>query len=445
MTAQLVQAAIPARRTRLNQEEQEALHKVILKCIEQGQTSTRDIGRVIGKSPDRTADYIRNMEKLGLVHRENGRIVKTEKQRSQESFERLAKDGFLKIPVVADWYHKMEGKVKDRDTKVAQLKAVCDALKMHPNQWLVDLTTSDNKFHDFEIAWKAEHGDVTLRPYRMAVRNFMLREGVSIPDSGTQYLGGEKENFGVYGDIYLSDRQCKQAYDYLKRFSDFDLVADNPIGRRPALAFGVGKEIFARPATLLQLRSNQVRFAQDDEGYPYATFEVYEGKTKKKFPKFVFDPEVLADLRKACSETPGYLFANAPELDSRVIRRLDSAFAQLVREAYGAIGIDITTPKFGALVNYYRFRPIYVLRHTGAWLWRRRGTPMEKEIAMGWDDPGTFTKVYAHLSASDLLQVGTCYVCKPPKVVDSNADPVFCTPRHALQYLNEHKEVTIPA
>jgi len=151
-------------------------------------------------------------------------------------------------------------------------------------------------------------------------------------------------------------------------------------------------------------------------------------KTKKHFDKLILNPNVLKRLTQ--------LSKNKPIVDGDKGYK-STTYAEMLREYYTDIGKIETNIKYKKGQDGWMFfnRPIYSIRHSAALMWMRRTAfNLELVAKMGWDDTKTLSKFYARTTVKNIMQAGTCYYCRPPKV--ETDEMLFCSAVHALAYLN---------
>jgi predicted transcriptional regulator len=382
--------------------------------------STAELGQRIGKHKSTVSRYLQELEDSGkLVRSETGRML--DPNPSAEAYKQLETDEFVNsYAKVKEWVERVSATAKPSTVQgyVQKLKAFCDTLKITPNHLLVDRATVERYFTSF----KATKGGTSFYGDKIAVRSFCATHGVVFPRGQGGVLAGEKENFGLYADVKLSDRQIERLLDFLEM----------QCGKHEALFAGLFIETFPRANAGLGIKAEQIEW-NSLGGYPYATLSVYESKTQRPFRKLIIHPRVLQLLKDHVSQHPtGYLFRHG---DSAV-----NYYSGVMRSAYAAIGLDVQTEKFGSMINYWRFKPLHALRHCGAHVWlRRTGYNYGIVSTMGWDDISTLKKCYGEMPFEYILSQGVCYNCKPPAVLDETA--TFDSVRCAIEWLNKHKQL----
>lgn len=396
---------------------------IVLNLFKQGHTSPSELARIGLKDRRQINRYLNLLAEQGRLTKDtqSGRILKSADVAAKEEYVELEKDSWVNsYPLVRKWADSMATRKGGKPITamreyINNLKRVCDTLKVTPNAFATDRDSIEELMRNFSIEF-GKTSTARIKNYVMSVRDFAITNGVVFPRGVSGILSGKKHNFGVYANIFLTDGQ----------FSEGLKVGESK-SKEVALYFGLGHETFARPTTLRGIRSDQVRFSQFN-GYEYATMSVYESKTAKPFEKLVIDPRVLRLLHEVMRQHGGKLFTEGNSDQ-------ENYFAGRMREIYGTLGIDVKSDGENGLLNYYRDKPLYILRHSGAHLWHRRGAKVEEISGMGWDDPSTLVKCYMRTGVHEMFQRGTCMQCNPPK---SQTDSLlFCGLPHAMQWLNE--------
>ena len=77
-------------------------------------------------------------------------------------------------------------------------------------------------------------------------------------------------------------------------------------GTEWGLLFSVHHEIFARPATMLKWTPNvEIQYDEvDGKSYEYGVCSVLEKKTKKRYDKLIFQPDVLKHVKELSQNKP---------------------------------------------------------------------------------------------------------------------------------------------
>jgi predicted transcriptional regulator len=381
--------------------------------------STAELGQRIGKHKSTVSRYLQELEDSGkLVRSETGRML--DPNPSAEEYRKLETDEFVaSYAKVKEWVDRVSATARPVTVSryIQCLKHFCDALKITPNMLLVDRATVERYFTNY----KATKGGNSFYNDKIAVRSFCATHGIVFPRGQGGILAGEKENFGRYADIKLTDRQIERLLDFL----------ESKYGKQEALFAGLYIETFPRASAGLAIKAEQIEWGSLG-GYPYATLSIYESKTERPFRKMIIHPRVLQLLRDHLSQHPtGYLFKRG----ASAIRY----YSTVMREGYAELGLDVQTEN-GSMINYWRRKPLHALRHIGAHVWlRRTGYNYGIVSTMGWDDIGTLKKCYGEMPFEYILSQGVCYNCKPPAVPDETA--TFDSVRCAVEWLNKHKQL----
>lgn len=182
---------------------------------------------------------------------------------------------FREIHIIKEWENKIRRSGHLSMLKmIGILENICTGVyiktfKIHPNK--LNLETAQ-KYVDLYI--KTFNVKRIPRHQRQALRHFlMVAKNVHIPRGfGSLYgLSGEKENFGAYKFIRLTDQQIAKIREYFMKNNDLEALTFfdwslESLGRMKAVAL------------------TKMNFVQDGE---IVTTSLYESKTEKSFQKFL--------------------------------------------------------------------------------------------------------------------------------------------------------------
>lgn len=412
-----------------------ALGKAILDRVNMGITSPDVIGKQLGK--DRTYIYKVMRGQAGpesqeiakqLTFTSTGRVERTQEQKEQAAYQALKYDGFVRTyPLVQKWIRDMEKRgVRPNGigSIVAFFKRSCDLLKLAPDRFAVSSEINGELMFSLVAAVKSANPSIRdggLKPYRLAVRNFAMSQGVGwARNAAPQVASGRKVNYGDYSRINATDEQREGIMQY----------AASHFPRNLALAVILGHEVVTpRDETLRTLRVGQIRYKQRG-AFETAEFEVYESKTESSWPKQAFDPRVVALLHRETETRPPdhFLLGNGAPPEQ-------SDLATALKEAYASQGIDVKSDGDARHINYWKDKPIHAMRHTTSHLWIRRTGGNPGPVAkMGWKTGDILTQVYANMSLDEAWNLGRCDYCKPDP--HASGDRVFCSWKCSLAWLN---------
>jgi hypothetical protein len=335
-------------------------------------------------------------------------------------------------PRVKSWLDKKRNTVKSWGVLRSNFKAVCDTLKMAPDNILAVARfriQGENSLDELMARFQNEHRKQNstirtagFRNYAVCVVDFVRFHGVAIPDKLEGALSRAKSNFGAYNDIELSDPQIEQGTEFAaKRY-----------GSHEALFFGMGIESMHRFGAGINLTTSDLQLKKFGD-YEYFTFKVFESKTEKTFTKLIIHPKLVRLIKAFIKKNgPGYpLFHKDISPSVRL-----GYYCEVNRTIFQSLGIDVTRDGQGNLINYWKEKSEHTLRHCGIKLWLRRlGFNATLVALMTHDDVSTTAKVYGGLSVESLFQQGHCWFHDPPEIKSENA--VFCSLKCALQYLNK--------
>jgi len=273
-------------------------------------------------------------------------------------------------------------------TRVPPIIKICKGeiakgFKCHPDRFDLE------KAKQFVSIYLEEHKDKKKLSHqlRLGIRSFFASKNIAIPRGFGQQLGlgGEKESFGKYGHIKLSDDQIDQIRDFL---------SDDP---ETLLFFDAGIEWCTRAETIARTEISKIERVDG-----LVQIRVYESKTDKTWMKYLLTTKYphaketadeLEAYMKEHSDRKPYLFLDREEDSDKFQARM----CQKLREAYEAIGLNDP---------YFYKRPIHSLRHIGAHLWLRRTNWDYVLVAKigGWDDVQTLIDCYGEMTADVVLQ-----------------------------------------
>ena len=255
--------------------------------------------------------------------------------------------------------------------------------KCHPDRFDLE------KAKEF-VSVYLEHCKVKKLPpqLRLSIRSFLASKNIAIPRGmGSQFgLGGEKESYGLYAHIKLTDAQIHdQAQEILKD----DLETRT--------FFNEGVETCARSQTLAKTEVSKI----DAEDSGLVTIRVYESKTEKPWTKYLLTNKyshamkTWQDIQAYMKQHPDrrFLFLDK-ESDYQTF---EDRISKKLRELYQALGL--TDP-------YFYMKPIHSLRHIGAHLWLRRTKYDYFLVAKigGWSSVQTLIDCYGELDSEAILQ-----------------------------------------
>jgi hypothetical protein len=341
-------------------------------------------------------------------------------------------------PLVKTWMDKKRNTVKNWSYLRSNLKALCDTLKLAPDNILAIARfrvqgekSLDELMTRFQSEFRKKNNPKIkyggLKSYSVAVIDFVRFHGVSIPEKLEGALSRAKSNFGAYNDIELSDPQIEQGTSYAaKRF-----------GSHEAIFFGLGIESMHRFNAGINLTTSDLNLKKFGD-YEYFTFKVFESKTEKTFTKLIIHPK-LVRLVKAFIAKRG---AGYPLFHKEIpTSKLLGYYCETNRAIFSSLGIDVARDGQGNLINYWKDKSEHTLRHCGIKLWLRRlGFNATLVALMTHDDVSTTAKVYGGLSVESLFQQGHCWYHDPPEIKSENA--VFCSLKCAIQYLNKEDDLS---
>jgi len=258
---------------------------------------------------------------------------------------------------------------------------ILQGFKCHPDKFDLE------KMQQFVSAYLEEKKVKKLpRQFRMAMRSFLASRGMAIPrGAGSQYgVSGEKDSYGEYGHIKLSDDQIDQMRDYL---------SDN---LEALFFFDYGIETCARAQTIVNTEISKI-----EKTNGLIQIRVLESKTQKQWTKYLLTTK-YSHAKDTAQELEAYTKAHPQRRllfldEGQTYREFEQKICKKLKEAYEAIGV--TDP-------YFYKKPIHSLRHIGAHLWLRRTKYDYVLVAKigGWEDVQTLIDCYGEMTADVVLQ-----------------------------------------
>ena len=332
-----------------------------------------------------------------------------------EGREELQKiESFELIPNVRDY--KNDCRINRSPDYANYLFKICNSLQVMPEELSKDLETAKTNYLNFESFYQEKFPNQTTENYRKAIRSFLKFMGLRIP-SRDKVLTSATDSKGDYARVYFTVPEVKEIAKVLGEESGYEYKT----------LFLLHHEIFARPTTMHGWTPNVVVKSVDVDGntYEYGEADIFEKKQNKHYTKLILDPMALRMAKSYKSK-----------IISDPITTYERKYSKGLKTAYEQIGKitrnDYTKGEEGWL--YYN-RPIYTIRHSAAVHWLYRTAFDASMVArMGWEKVDTLSQFYARSTASNMMQKGQCYYCNPPQVLEDM--PLFCTPMHALAYLN---------
>ena len=186
----------------------------------------------------------------------NGRITKSKRQRQQDAYGEVARSDFVtRHECIRNLHEAYRSKSRGKE-HVSAMWVVCATLKVPPEAFLVSTKETKRlydlfveKFRRGEAAYlNGKAGvlksgeDTSHGRYRGALRQFCRLNDRQLPERIKGNLSGEKENYGKYNDVQLSDMQFRAG---LRFFGE----ADDGHGAQWAAMFAFCHDAFPRPTT----------------------------------------------------------------------------------------------------------------------------------------------------------------------------------------------------
>lgn len=338
----------------------------------------------------------------------------------------ISKNAFMETEAIKEFIAKCDLNRANWGDHLNSLYTICIATGTDPADLTKSLDKTKQIYLDFERKFLSEDSNLTTDRYRKAIRKILKLNNITIPDRD-KLISGTNDNAGDYSGVHMTDSEFEIGLRFMKEKG----------GEQWMNLFAIHHEVFARTDTILTwIPSFQYKYGEvDGKSYEFAECSIYESKQKKSFDKLILDPRVVQISKQISNDRP---------LISGKLSTTKKKYNKLMRELFAELGrISLKNPdgtdmKYPKNTNawYHYNRPAYSMRHTSARMWMQRTSFNAGLVStMGWEDPKTLTKYYAKISPSDLMQQGTCYYCRPP--LNKTDSALFCSPLHALAYLNK--------
>lgn len=463
----------PVRRISNKKEEDERLNKV-LALYNEGYND-KEIGyRLNSVKPVSRAsvyNYKKKLIKRGFLQKDErtGRPIRSQSSLLAQKWNRMEKLPFVQLPEIKKTWENMKRKNKGKGLKsmgsiISRILTFCNTLEVSPKDLLSGVHGHDNELKDNpfaqpdplisltyammefrehmdnktvkynqEMDYCTKNEDPSIKGYVSALRGLYACNGKSIPRSygGIGHiLSNSKENFGAYNDVKLTYGAKLRGIEWFKV----------NYGMEYARFFAFMSEMIVRTSSLYRWMPvfTFKKISIDGIMCEYAFTHIYESKTDKHWPQTIYDPVVL-EMAKNTPKGEPLIKENFKVFGERFSKAMREFFVseKLLHEFVLLSRKDPLYPKYKkSTLEYFLIkRSIYVLRHSSAHMWMRRANYNAEIVAKkGWENTDTLTKAYAKMPDDYELEAGTCYYCDPPEGKD-NENPLFCSPRHALVYL----------
>ena len=419
--------------------------------------SRDEIAASIGRSPMSVTRYWKKLMEQGRLEKTaSGRVARPRQEKELRDYEQITKSEWLASGngEVKTWIDKMRtgGRkgtgVRNWQTQVSHMYVLCRTLEVQPSAFLISSSETERLLGEFRqrfLAGEARYinksrqlksgKDTSIRQYVMAVRNFCMRNDKPLPHNLGGVVSGQKENYGAYATVQLSDCEVQRVLDFMRDHSrdhDWEALA------------AIGHEMIPRPDTLVTMKHN-ITIKQDaieDRVCTFGEMNMYEPKTDRSFDKLLFDPRALELVKRLKPGEPIIRNCSVPAAKKRFNRLLREAYASIGRISAEAIDDPGVYQKVVDGDKFYlAHKPTHSLRHSGCHMWLRRcDYNVVYVMSLGWEDPNMITQVYGRLSNEQRLHAGRCDHCRPPKVSVPDSNRLFCSWGHALIFFNTGPE-----
>ena len=374
--------------------------------------STVAIAREIGVSKATVSNYRKALRKEGLI--KDKRRVST-----GGGDWMVSRQLFDEIPCIAKFTERLKLDQLTPTEYTNRLYDICRTTGTHPDKIIETLESAEIIFSKFTEKYKAKNPELMRDRYNRSIRKFLAHNQITLPPNSKVMPSGT-DSSGEYSRVRLDDNTVENCTAFLSK----------NYGDEWGLLFGIHHEIFARPATMLKWTPNvEIQYDEvDGKSYEYGVCSVLEKKTKKRYDKLIFQPDVLKHVKELSQNKP--IIEGTQDM-------ISAKYAGMLRDYYVEIEKMERDQiyKKGVEAWMYSNRPIYTIRHSAALMWMRRtGFNLELVAKMGWDDTKTLSKFYARTTVNNIMQAGNCYYCRPPSA-ETN-EKIFCSASHALAYIN---------
>jgi len=330
-----------------------------------------DIMRELGFKDKKSISQIKELAvRMNLLEiGENGQAILPKK--SVVAFKKFSENHPITTdPLVKSWMDAMKfrghtGKGrKDAKNFVLKIEQICNALKIQPIQLTLGLQQTEEYAQAFyNMLESGEYVSYTTKrtntstlmkwyQYRMALRSFVIQNGVSIPKGQGGILSGKVLGHGQYADLTISDEQIHKIESYLieKFYLDSDYFR--------VIMFGI--ETGARKSALLNCLLEWTE--EKEEGETTFYMNVTETKTEHieggKIDKFILRAKTQESLRLAKLKDYSKLW------DSKNITEA-KFYADLCDE------LKLLYKFLGLTSHYWYEKPVHALRHIASHYWLR--------------------------------------------------------------------------
>lgn len=273
-------------------------------------------------------------------------------------------------PLVQSWMDAMKfrghtGKGrKDAKNFVLKIEQICNALKIQPIQLTMGVKQTEDyaqafynmlesgEYKAYNTSRKNSSSLMKWYQYRMALRSFVIQNGISLPKGHGGILSGKVLGHGQYADLKITEDQLHKVDSYLtEKFgldSDFYRV----------IMFGL--ETGARKTALLNALLEWTETTDDGEVTFY--MNVFESKTEHikggKIDKFIQRTRTQEALKLAKDKGYSKLW------DSKNLS-LGKFYAELCEE------LKLLYKYLKLTSHYWYEKPVHALRHIACHYWLR--------------------------------------------------------------------------
>ena len=273
-------------------------------------------------------------------------------------------------------------------------KPYVKGFKCNPQKF--DLT----KAQQFIDLYLKQHPEKTQLPrhIRQAIRHFlMVAKGISIPRGfGGQYgLSGEKDSYGKYAHVRLSEEQIKRIRTIMSQDKE-------ALEKGFDIAFEIGIQTCTRAFGIASLQISMIQ--QIENLYTVRVFEpkikegdTHLGKVGKYWTKYI-SKSLYQRIQEFIKQHPSRVLLFVDKVSIKEVKNWLTQFRAYMKKVYEQIGI--TEP-------YFYSHPVHSLRHSGAHRLLELTNWNYELVAKlgGWSDSKTLKDCYGAMPQEVLIRV----------------------------------------
>jgi hypothetical protein len=411
---------------------------IIINFLKNKPMGATELGYLLGKSREHVSRWLlRKMIAKNLIEKipNTGKYQVMGHNHTSRSiyFSLLNKHDFYQCGTIKRWM-KHATKTKSGHIDIATFKRLCmgektTEFRINPDTWLHPETTEEC----IDILLKLYGVGELSQGKRALIRHFLkygLELNISTEEAKRLGIGGHKDSIGKYATVSFYDEQYNLAKSWM---------SDNH-GLREQILFGVRFWTFCRPSTSYTIKLNQLNFYNRDIEYVQTSTkqiilayydkdqrivvnnnvdllsknsleikrktqracyipDLFEFKTKKAYPKYLLDHELVQKLEKYVKIRKNnnfqYLFWDENlKFDfynyTKIVNRTMSIDNKIFKEMFA---------KIKCIGSIFETRANYALRHVGVQHWlEMTNYDFDLISEMGWEDINTLRQWYGRRS-----------------------------------------------